>query len=447
MTEIQEKHLKAQELLETVEKYISIETPEKAVASMTDAQMLDFLSTYYLSENLNYDEEINKRTEETLLALEKELENGTKPPFSQLMVESLLSLCKLSVMDEIVDKVNSQNESLQGKLKGYDIMSPQVAMIYQNTIAVLMQGYMGSLAKEIDNECQSRGIDGEAFMKQAFTILTTDMSALFEIDSFAGLKNYEKVKHENVDSEKVIEFSKQTIVYTKMLLDQKVPEQIIVIYPSLMNHFLFNKFNVDTYQILGKIISLLKLEDKSAHMALFRQILEEIWYVENGRMLIFAIFQQQMEMMDQMMKSGMDPSQMMGGMDPNQMQGYDQNQMQGFDPSMMQGFDPAMMQDMMKNMDPAMMQNMMQGMDPAMLQGVDPAMVQNMMQNMDPAMMQGMMQGMAHGSQMQNNMPDANKLKELQEALMNKDYEKMEAMMPPEIKEMLEKMKKQQGPQ
>lgn len=455
MTEMTDKMKKEQSLLQNVEKFISIEPAEKAVASYNDDQMIDFLKEYYLNENLVYDDEINKRTEEAILAVEKQLESGSKPPYSQELIESLISMCKLTIMDDIVDEMNKGIEPLREQLKKFKITDYEAGLNYQMSISTTIQKYMVSLAKELASECKSRGMDERMFMKQALPVLSSDLGMMFEIDSFCGLKNYEKSKDKEVPNEIVLAFSKQTIEYTKLLLEGKVSEQTLVVYPSLMNHYLHIKFGVDSYQVMAKVIKLLKEENYKNHLVLFRQLLEEIWYVENGRALIFAIFQQQMMMMEQMMASGMGPGGMGDQMTPEMLEKLQKGEMPPFDPAMLEGFDPskidpamleAMQRGEMPPFDPAMFQGMggpgmdgpgmsPQGMDPRMLFGMDPA-------SMNPEALKQMEMGMALGEAARKEMTQ-DQLRELQKALMEGDVAKMESLMPEHIRRQMQELSKQ----
>lgn len=452
MSQMSEKMKKEQALIEHVEKFISVEPADKAVASMNDDQMIDFLKEYYLNENLVYDEEINKRTEDAVLVVEKQLESGSKPPYAPELIESMINMCKLAIMDEIVEEMNKGIGPLREQLKKFKITDHEAGLNFHMSIAGTMQKYMVALAKEMGSECKSRGLDERAFMKQALPVLSSDLGMLFEIDSFCGLKNFEKSKDKEVPNEIVLAFSKQTIDYTKLLLEGKVSEQTLVIYPSLMNHFLYIKFGVDSYQVMAKVIKLLKEENYKDHLVLFRQLLEEIWYVENGRALIFAIFQQQMMMMEQMMANGMGPGGMPEQMTPEMLEKLQKGEMPQFDPSMLEGFDPskldpAMLEMMQKGemppFDPSMFQGMGgpgmggpgMGMDPSMLFGMDPS-------QMDPEARKQMEMGMALGEAARKEMSQA-QLMELQKALMEGDIAKMEALMPEHIRKQMQELSKQ----
>ena len=406
MSQIDEKQKKAMELNEQIEKIISIEDPDLALKSMNDEQLFNFLKLYFTNESLNYDDEIAKRVEEYSSMLDKELENKPSHPYSPMLLESLIGLCKMGIMDELVVVANEANQKLRAKIESLDINNPQCSFYYQIELAQIFQFYLGKMAKELKNECKSRGLDEAKFMEQSFTAVANDLALPFEIDSFAGLTNYEKLKDIPIEKEAVMSFSKQTVDYTKPLIEGRVDPRLIVNYPSLMNHFLYFKFKIDSYQVVGKVIKIIGEGFKPEHLDLYKQLLTEVWYSETGRMMMMMLFQQQMEYTEQFMKSqgeghgqGFDPS-MISGMDPSMMQGMDPKNMHGMDPAMMenmmQGINPGVMEKMMEKMDPATLQQMMKGVDPGMInqmmQGFDPATMQKMMENFDPSAMQKMMQ-------------------------------------------------------
>jgi hypothetical protein len=364
--------------LEQIEKFITHKTAKEAVNSLSEEEKIKFLSDYYLTENLNYDEVVNKKTEENLLVLDKELEKGSTPPYSPELMEAMLNICKMSIIDQMVDNVSGVHQTLRDKLKGLKITDFKATMTYQLGMGNIAMKYNQLIAEEIQNECKSRGLNLEAFMQQAIPALSNDFSVFFEIDGFVGLKNYENVKNNTVELTKIVDYSKRTIEYTNLLLEQKIPPQSIMVYPSLMNQFLFMEFEIDNYQAMAKICEVLKSDNKKNYISFFDQILEEIWYVERGRGLIFMIFRQQMEMMEQMMNGGFDPA-MLGGMDPG----------------MMGGFDPAMLGGMPEGGMPGM-QGPPMGMPPGM-EGMpmpDMEALQAAMQNMDLSKLEEMFPGM-----------------------------------------------------
>ena len=503
MSSMEEKQKQAMALQAKIENIISQSSEEAVQALMNDNELYEFLKSYYMEESLNYDEEVHKRVEAALEVIEKEMANNPKSPYSPELLEAIVTHCKMGIMDEIVEKATEMNAILRSKLETLTITSPNCALHYQVIINEIFKFYMELMAKELKNEVKSRGLNEEEFMKQAFGIITGDLGLSFEIDSFVGLKQYEKIKDEPVTKQQVLDFSSQTIDYTKSLLEGKVNPQFIAIYPSLMNHFLFFKFKLDSVQVLGKVIEILKNEDKESNKEFFRSMLKEIYYVESGRAIIMMVFQQQLEIMDQMMKGGQMPGQMegMGGMDPAMME----QMMSGMDPAMMQqmmsGMDPAMMQQMMSGIDPAMMQQMMQNADPRMIQEamnqINPEMIKKTVESLNPEKMKEMitkiegkeqiplnlmssnksdkdsltktsnspgfgmtnmpqsnsemdedtMKAMMLGMNLAQSLPKPNLNEEqkqkLQEAMMKGDLSTMMEMIPPEVKEVLSKL---QGP-
>ena len=71
---------------------------------MNDNQLYEFLKSYYLEESLSFDDEIHKRVEASLETIEKEMASNPKPPYSPDLLESLITHCKMGVMEEVVEK-------------------------------------------------------------------------------------------------------------------------------------------------------------------------------------------------------------------------------------------------------------------------------------------------------------------------------------------------------
>jgi hypothetical protein len=475
MTDIAQKQAETQALLEKIEKLCSADTPQKALAAMTEDQIVAFLKEYYLSESLSYYDEVNKRSEESLLVLEKELESSSKPPYSDELVGSMINVAKMSIMEEVVEAFTQRTKDIKAVLGPLPITSPKAGINYQMQLSEIMQVFSTLLSKELDSECKSRGLDVQAFMKQAVPFLIADHSIIYELDSFAGLKKYESGKTVPVTEEQVLAFSKQTVAYSKLLMEGQVNEANLAVYPNLMNQYLEIKLGLDSFQVMGKIVEILKEEDLKKHMPLFKQLVEELYYVENGRALIFQIMQQQMEMVQAMTAQGIDP-RMMAGMDPAMMEAMANGQMPQMDPAMMEAMmkggmppmDPGMLEEMMKNgmppMDPGMMEMLMKGQMPPMNPEMMEALSQGGMPPFNPAMMGGMppggmppfspdmladmtpenkeaIQKMVELGQKANQLPD-DKKQALAEAMMSGDLEKMRELMPPEVTEMLDRLRK-----
>lgn len=66
-------------------------------------------------------------------------------------------------------------------------------------------------------------------------LIVNDFEVFFEIDGYTGLKNYENVKHIKIDLGTALAYSKKTVEYSKLLLENKIMPQSVMIYPSLMN--------------------------------------------------------------------------------------------------------------------------------------------------------------------------------------------------------------------
>ena len=355
--------------LQNIERYIGFNTAEEAIASLGTEEKFLFLTDYYTSENLDYDVELKKKLAEGQDFILKEKAKITSKDYSKELIMAVLSYCKIIAISSIVDEVTEIHKTLRQKLKQYKITDFNATMTYQLATGNIAMKYNSILSQEVKKECEDKGIDFEKFMSLALPFLTNDFSVFFEIDGYVSLKAYKESKNKKITREDVLSCSKKTIEYSKLLLEEKIPPQSVMIFPNMMNQFLIMETGFDNYQVIGQIVKELEADDKEKYLDFFNHILEEIWYVERCRGLIFYMFKQQMEAMEEMAK-GMPAPQ--PGME-NLMQGSPETQMggQAFPPGMPPsdgGMPPGMppgMPDMeklkeaMENMDVEMLEKIM----------------------------------------------------------------------------------------
>jgi hypothetical protein len=285
---------------ERIEQFISFENAKEAASSLSLEEKIKFLSEYYFSDSFSYDEAISKRIEESQLILEKELDIKSTPPYSPEVMVAMLNLCKTSIVDQMIDSIAEVHKNYRSKIEEFKITDIQATVLYQLGMGSVGMKYNQQLALEIQNECKSRGMNLEEFMKQAMPALTNDFSIFFDFDGYVALKSFDLDKDSQVEISKVMAYSKRTIEYTQLLLEDKVEGQSVMIFPSLMNQFLIQEFGINNYQVINCINEALKSTNLPNMIDFINQILEEIWYVERGKGLIYMIFKHQIEMIDQM---------------------------------------------------------------------------------------------------------------------------------------------------
>lgn len=241
------------------------------------------------------------------------LSKQKEPPYSPEVVESMISLCKLSVLDQIIEEMKKTYTLLRKKIKNLKINDFNTALLVQLSTGDIAMKFTKMLAGELDNECKSREIDNKKFMEQAFPYLSGDINIVFELENYYGLKVKEEENLKEIDIDLTKKYYNKTVEYSKMLIEGKVSPQNAMIFPSMIGHFMFNEFGVHGSQVVEFVQKYIDREDEEFEDNFVRVLFKEIYFSEKGRKVIFDMVQMQMEMMAQLMGGQgppMDPSMM-----------------------------------------------------------------------------------------------------------------------------------------
>lgn len=310
-----------------IDYMLSKKTFEEVKEAFTKEEKLQFLKDYYLNENLDYKKEISLRMEDSKDLLSKELKTNKNPPYKPEVVDAMIMLCKMSIMDVLIAKVKTVQESLREKLKDKDIKDFKTTMVFQLSMGTLAMEYNKLLSEELIVKLKEYNLSEEKFMQQALPLLTGDFSLFFEIDNFNGLKLFETLKDKTVTEKEVVAYIKKTTEYSKMVVDKKLNPQTVLVFPNMVNHFLFNEFNLENVQILNFVMNKLKEGKINVEEEFYVLLFEEIFFIEKSRKIIFEAFQFQMQLMDSMFSqqhasnntnnSEVYPGMMQGGLGNN----------------------------------------------------------------------------------------------------------------------------------
>lgn len=232
--------------------------------------------------------------------------------FDAETLEAFITLCKLNILEQMMDVMRESNDKLRSKIKGSTITDFKTSMLVQMSTGNIAMQFNKMLVKEIEEETKSRGLDTNKVMQQVLPFITGDVNVIFELDSFYNLKvkNDEGLKEVDMDLAKA--YYTKTVEYSKMLIDGKVNPQSAMIFPSMMGHFLYNEFGVHNIQVLDFTDKYLKeTKDEEYNDNFVRLLFKEIFFSEKGRRVIFEMLEAQMAMMSQLMGGGglpqMDP--------------------------------------------------------------------------------------------------------------------------------------------
>ena len=245
-------------------------------------------------------------------------------------------------------------------------------MTYHMFIGKITMQLSKSLSEYIEDECKSNGWEPKELLGEMLQLLQGDMTMMFEIEHLANLKTHQSLKPEEkqVTGKQGWDYTEKGIEYYQLLIEGKVPQQFIMIFPGLISHFLFNEYGLDGMPVLEYCVGTLSEFDYQKHEDWYNLLLKQVYFVETARQMIYIVSQQQMKMMEQMMSGEIDPQvvqqqmaramqqmQQMGGNpgqpNPEQAQMSEEEKMKNLQ-SAMQNLDfeqfMPVMQDMMQKM-------------------------------------------------------------------------------------------------
>ena len=283
---------------EEINQFITKKNWEEAVKSLKDSEKRKFLLNYYNEESLDYELEKKKLMEESEIYLKEALKNNPKPPFKQDLVDSMIDVCKFKVLDKILDKMDPVYKNLRKKMENAKISDFKTTMMFQMAMGNLSMEFNKELSEEMVQRCIKEKINFDIFMQSAFMKLTGDFSVFFELDNYYGLRIFKGLKNEKLDEEIVRKYINQTIKYSESVLKKELNPQTLIIFPNMVNHFLFNQFKCENVQVLSWVLNFLqKNELNEENKSIFDLLLKEIFFIENSREVIHFTFQDQMKKM------------------------------------------------------------------------------------------------------------------------------------------------------
>lgn len=356
---------KEEEIERTLAKFAAHETAREAVESLPPGEGLRMLRELHSAGKATLEEEVARRQEEFAQVVDGALEKSPGPPFADEFVAALIGLARTRVMPELFPKMEEVTRSLRAKLAGQRIEDEAAAMAFHMAVGNLSLEFHGLLQRELSEECKSRDVDVEKFIEQALPMLTGDFSFFAELSHLHALANRERLCAAAPSRDAVTRYVRRSNAYSGLLLKGRVGPQTAMVFPNIVEVFLFNEFGVEFVAVEGYVadfLAALPAQPTAEEQAFLELLFEEVFLCQKVQELLLSIGQSQAEMMAQMF-GGEDGA----GLSPEQAA----HMQQMFNPENMER-----MKEMMGSMDVSKLQEMMP--DMARLQEMMPEMGQFM---------------------------------------------------------------------
>ncbi len=361
----------------------------------------EFILMYY-SEDVNADELLEKMLEEAEKMVDKEIAEGRgKPPFSEALVLSIMTVAKAKVMDELVEDVAKIYEERRKLIKGKEITDPGVIKVTQMNLSKMAFTLQSKLLKQVEEEAKSHNFAIDEFMNICVMVAMSDLQSFVEIERVYNLRKGDQAKEKDLDLAKVKQYIEESLAISEKIAKGEIDSSLIFVFPHLLSDKLYNQTGLESEEVVqyirritkeGKIeedlvdliireaYSVEKSKDSAqknfdtAMVDAAKNYEEQAALAQKGDPLEDPSVKKMIEMglinkdeVEELVKMGAIPG--MGGMPPGMM---------GMPPGMM-GMPPGMM-----GMPPGMMGGM-PGMPPGMPQ-LTPEMMMQMMASMPPGM-------------------------------------------------------------
>lgn len=358
---------KEEEMERLLSQFAVHENAREAVAALAPGEGLRMLRELHSAGKSTFEEELTRRQEEFAQVVDEALARGVAPPFEMDFVVALLGLVRTRVMPELFPKMQEVSATLRAKLAGKKIEDESTAMIFHMAVGNLSLEFHSALQKELTEECKSRDIDVEKFVEQALPMLTGDFSFFAELSHLHALSVRERLGAAELTRDLATRYIRRSNAYSSLLLKGRVEPQTAMVFPNIVEVFLFNEFGVEFVAVeafVADFLAGLPAEPDSAQQDFLELLFEEVFLCQKVQEVLLALGQSQAEMMAQMFAGGGEGGPAFTPEQAEQMQRM-------FSPENMEK-----MKEMMGSMDLAKLQEMMP--DMAGMQGMMPDMEQFM---------------------------------------------------------------------
>lgn len=276
-------------LKEFFEKY-----PKEEEALAIDREpKKDFILTYY-SEEVDADALIEKMLEEAEKVLDKEIAEGkNKPPFSELVVVSVLAISRVKIMDELIEEVGNLYEERRKLVKGKDLTDPGVIKVTQINCSKMAMALQTKIMKQAEEEAKSRNFPLEDFMNICAMVAMGDPSSYVELERIYNYRKAEESKdREDFDKNMLKTYIKESLAISERIVKGEIDSTLPFIYPHLLSDNLFNMTGMESEEVVFRIRESIK--DDTIEDELVDLIIKEAYSVEKSKKACQSGFDKQM---------------------------------------------------------------------------------------------------------------------------------------------------------
>ena len=256
--------------------------------SLEMAEKKEFIKNYY-TEDFNMETAISEGLIKSAEMIDKEIAAGRgKHPFSEPLVIGLIELSKLKSIDTLIEEVTKIYAERREQVKGLEITDPKVLEVTQQHMAKMAFIVQQKLALKIEEEVKARELPVNQIMPIIINYIMGDLSFFVDIEKFYNLRKVEENKDTPCDLEKLQAYIAESIEISKLILEGKVAQGNLFLFPHMLSDRLFNQTGYESEQIVFYIRQLNEkdeLDEETVNM-----IVEESYSVEKSKKECFSKF-------------------------------------------------------------------------------------------------------------------------------------------------------------
>ncbi len=256
----------------------------------------NFINSYY-TEEPDVDVAISETLKNAEELVKAEIEAGHgKSPFSEALILGLIDIAKMNSVDELIKDVENIYLERRKQVKEKEITDNEVIGITQQFMARMAFVLQQKLANRIENEIKAFGLELDHILPIAIQFMMGDLSFFVDIEKFYNMRKVKASQGAECDLAKLEIYIKESIRISGLILEGKVAQGNLFIFPHMLSDRLFNLTEYESEQVVNYIRKL--NESDSLPIELLDLILEEAYAVERSKTECFNKFDDEMKRME-----------------------------------------------------------------------------------------------------------------------------------------------------